>query len=152
MNKILMVMIFILVVLISAKLLLNNKLHHVNIEVKDSGAYGCGNDNEIKRLFDQRQSNVQVTACGVLIRILDDDNKGSRHQKFIIKLSSGQTLLIAHNIDIAPRIDGIQVGNEIKVYGEYEWNDKGGVIHWTHHDPDARHQDGWIEYNSKTYK
>ena len=35
---------------------------------------------------------------------LPDDNKGTRHQRFILKLSSGQTLLVAHNIDLADKI------------------------------------------------
>lgn len=41
---------------------------------------------------------------GVVDRALSDDNDGSRHQRFILRLASGQTLLIAHNIDISLRI------------------------------------------------
>ncbi len=72
--------------------------------------------------------------------ILSDDLNGSRHQRFIIELKSKQTLLIAHNIDLAPRID------------ELALNDQGGVIHWTHHDPDKIHIDGWILHNNNIYQ
>ena len=92
-------------------------------------------DKAIERAFENNQSNIQVGGSGKVIKILPDDTQGSRHQKFIIELNSGQTLLIAHNIDIAPRISNLNVGDHINFYGEYEWNSKGGVVHWTHHDP-----------------
>ena len=48
--------------------------------------------------------NSQVSGNGVVINILSDDNEGDRHQRFILRLPSGNTILIAHNIDRAPRI------------------------------------------------
>jgi hypothetical protein len=39
----------------------------------------------------------------------------------------------------------------ISFYGEYEWNNKGGVIHWTHHDPRGSHPDGWLLYDNRKY-
>lgn len=89
---------------------------------------------------------------GQVIKLLSDDNKGSRHQRFIIKLSSGQTLLVAHNIDIAPKIYSLQKGGEVSFCGEYEYNSKGGVVHWTHHDPQGRHRGGWLEYEGRKYE
>ena len=88
---------------------------------------------------------------GIVIRLLSDDNKGSRHQRFIIKESSGRTLLVAHNIDIAPKIYSLKKGDNITFCGEYEYNSKGGIIHWTHHDPRQHHRTGWLEYNGKKY-
>ena len=102
--------------------------------------------------FDSRLSNIQVSGTGVVIRILPDDNKGSRHQKFILRLSSGQTILVAHNIDLAPRINSISKNDEITFYGEYEWNKKGGVVHWTHRDPNQKHINGWLKHNGRTYQ
>ena len=87
-----------------------------------------------------------------MARLLPDDNDGSRHQRFILQLASGQTLLVAHNIDVAGRIDSLRVGDRVEFSGEYEWNPKGGVIHWTHHDPRGRHEAGWIRHGGKTYR
>lgn len=93
-----------------------------------------------------------VSDYGTVIRILDDDNMGSRHQRFIIKLSSGQTLLIAHNIDIAPRIGNLSMGDTVSFLGQYETNSKGGVIHWTHLDPKGLHAAGWLNHKGKIYQ
>lgn len=87
-----------------------------------------------------------------VFKLLNDDLEGSRHQRFLIKLSGGQTILIAHNIDLAARIDDLKKGDIVSINGEYEWNNKGGVIHWTHHDPAKRHSDGWIEHNGRRYQ
>lgn len=102
--------------------------------------------------FANRQSNVQVQGEGVVTKVLKDDLDGSRHQRFILKLDSGQTLLIAHNIDLAPRVDNLNSGDSVEFFGEYEWNPKGGVIHWTHHDPGGRHVAGWIKHQGRTYE
>lgn len=102
--------------------------------------------------YQNRQSDVQVEGSGRVMRLLADDNKGSRHQRFLLALPSGQTLLIAHNIDLAPRIDGLKMGDTVAFYGEYEWNKKGGVVHWTHHDPKGRHPGGWLKHNGRIYQ
>jgi hypothetical protein len=89
---------------------------------------------------------------GTVVRILPDDNDGSRHQRFVLRLANGRTLLIAHNIDLAPRIDGIREGDTVEFHGEFRSNDRGGVIHWTHHDPQRRHPGGWLRHRGKTYQ
>jgi hypothetical protein len=106
----------------------------------------------ISQAFADRLSNVQVEAEGRVSRVLKDDNDGSRHQRFIVQLHSGQTVLIAHNIDLAPRIAGIREGDAVSFYGEYEWNSQGGVMHWTHADPRGQHPAGWIRYNGRIYQ
>lgn len=100
----------------------------------------------------QWRSGQQVVASGQVIRILSDDNEGSRHQRFILELSSGQTLLVAHNIDLAPRIPMLSIGDTVRFNGEYEADPRGGVIHWTHHDPRGRHVTGWLEHRGKRYQ
>jgi molybdopterin converting factor small subunit len=113
-------------------------------------------DNEpdvtIAALYQQQQSDVQIEVTATVSRLLSDDNKGSRHQRFIVELADGHTLLVAHNIDLAPRVDGLSEGDEVTLFGEYEWNHKGGVMHWTHHDPANRHPHGWIRHKGQLYQ
>ena len=109
-------------------------------------------DKALKNAFDNKISEIQVGGSGKVINILPDDNQGSRHQRFILKLNSNQTLLIAHNIDLAPKIKNLKIGDHVNFYGEYEWNSKGGVIHWTHHDPNGRHEGGWLNHGGKLYQ
>ena len=102
--------------------------------------------------YANRRSNIQVSGEGTVMKLLPDDNEGSRHQKFIVRLASGQTLLVAHNIDVAPKIQSLRTGDRVQFSGEYEWNEKGGVVHWTHHDPGGRHTDGWLKHNGTLYQ
>ncbi|HIG64705.1 MAG TPA: DUF3465 domain-containing protein [Methyloprofundus sp.] len=81
-----------------------------------------------------------------------DDLQGAHYQRFLIELDSGQTLLIAHNIDFAPRIDTLSLGDRIEFYGEYEWTEQGGIIHWMHYDPAGIHEDGWILHDEFIYQ
>ena len=102
--------------------------------------------------FDNQKSDFQIQGEGVVTRILSDDLDGSRHQRFVLQISPKQTVLVAHNIDIANRLPSLTVNSTVEFYGEYEWNYLGGVIHWTHHDPDGYHIDGWLKYNEETYQ
>ena len=72
--------------------------------------------------------------------------------EFIVELGSGPTVLISPNIDLAPRIDSLAVGDRVAVRGQYEWNERGGVVHWTHRDPDGRRLGGWIKHDGRTYR
>ncbi|EIY4767177.1 DUF3465 domain-containing protein [Vibrio metoecus] len=110
------------------------------------------NDTVLQQAYQSQQSDIQVQGFGQVAKVLPDDNDGSRHQKFILKLNSGQTLLVAHNIDLAPRIPNVKVGDSVEFYGEYEWNKKGGVLHWTHKDPQNRHAHGWLKHNGQVYE
>lgn len=105
----------------------------------------------IAKAFTDKQSNIQVKQKGIITKILSDDTSGDRHQRMIVRLSNNQTLLITHNIDLAPRVPNPVVGKTLTFYGEYEWNDEGGVVHWTHKDPDGKHIAGWLEYDGKQY-
>jgi Protein of unknown function (DUF3465) len=109
-------------------------------------------DEVLAAAFEDRRRGVQVEGSGHVTRTLPDDNSGSRHQRFIVRLASGQTVLVAHNIDLANRVASVKAGDPIEFYGEYEWNAQGGVIHWTHRDPQRRHVDGWIKHDGRTYQ
>ena len=108
-----------------------------------------GPSDGIAAAYAAHRSDVQVTGAGVVLRLLSDDNDGSRHQRFILRLADGQTVLVAHNIDLAPRLEAIARGDTVRFNGEYEWNENGGVIHWTHRDPAGRHLAGWLEHGGR---
>lgn len=113
------------------------------------------NENGLKVIRDayaQQKNNVQVEASGTVKAILKDDNEGSRHQKFILSLDNGLTVLVAHNVDLAARIENLSKGDQVNFYGEYEFSQQGGVIHWTHLDPQKHHVDGWLKHQGKTYQ
>lgn len=123
------------------------------VQARSESVQSRGNsDAEIADVFSSHDSNRQITGKGIVVKLLPDDNNGSRHQKFIIRLASGQTLLVAHNIDLAPRVASIREGDSVNFSGEYEWNEKGGVLHWTHRDPNGSHAAGWLEHNGKKYQ
>jgi hypothetical protein len=109
-------------------------------------------DAALSQAYQNQQSNLQIQGDGIVVKILPNDTQGSQHQRFILKLSTGQTLLVAHNIDLAPGIESLNEGDTVEFNGEYEWNEKGGVIHWTHHDPQNLHVSGWLKHNGQTYQ
>jgi hypothetical protein len=119
---------------------------------QDTATQTSGGDQPLTAAFESHRSNVQVEGSGRVSRVLPDDNDGSRHQRFIVQLGTGQTVLVAHNIDLAARVASLKVGDPVEFNGEYEWNERGGVIHWTHRDPQRRHVDGWIRHNGRTYQ
>ena len=92
-------------------------------------------------------------AKGRVIKLLADDNDGIRHQKFLIRLPDRSTLLVVHNVDLAPRLDDLAVGDEVEVCGEFVENDRGGLVHWTHHAPPrSAHAAGWIRHMGRIYE
>jgi hypothetical protein len=109
-------------------------------------------DQRLARAFEQHESDIQVEGQGIVTRLLADDNEGSRHQRFIIELKTGQTILISHNIDLALRIDSLEAGDEVTFFGEYVWNSQGGTVHWTHLDPKGRHVAGWVKHKGRVYQ
>ena len=108
-------------------------------------------DDSIDQAFARGQSDLVLTESATVIRELADDTVGDKHQRILVVLDSGLTVLIAHNIDLARRVSGLRRGKPIRFRGEYEFNSKGGVMHWTHHDPKGWHEDGWIEYAGELY-
>ena len=89
---------------------------------------------------------------GKVYRLLPDDNEGTTHQRFLLRLDDGSSLLVAHNTSLAPRLNGLKPGDVVEFCGEFVDNDKGGLVHWTHRDPRGRHAAGWLRHNGRIYE
>ncbi|WP_440875434.1 DUF3465 domain-containing protein [Thalassotalea sp. PLHSN55] len=93
-----------------------------------------------------------MRASGFIKTILPDDVQGAKHQRFVVQLTNHKTVLVIHNIDISGKIGQLKVGAKISFQGEFIWNNRGGMVHWTHKDPHGKHSDGWIKYQGKIYQ
>lgn len=109
------------------------------------------NDSEVLVAQDSHAVKTMVTATMQVKKLLAYDMKGRAHQKFLLNASNGTTILVAHSIDSAPKVP-IQPGDVITIHGEYIWNAKGGLIHWTHHSDTPRHEGGYIDFNGSRYQ
>jgi hypothetical protein len=116
----------------------------------DTARVAAAADGAVAEVFHARRSNLEVVAGGRVVRVLPDDRAGARHERFIVRIRD-VSVLVAHNLDLAPRVP-VSEGDSVELRGEYEWNPKGGVIHWTHRDPDGRHQSGWIRHRGRLYQ
>lgn len=109
----------------------------------------------MQQRYKKADTDTWIEDSGVVIRLLSDDREGSQHQRFVVRIGGGQTLLIAHNIELAERVP-LGIGDRISFRGVYEFNDEGGLVHWTHHDPYALPQDrqkngGYVKFRSRRY-
>ncbi len=101
--------------------------------------------------FNEKRDGAWVVGTGTVERILRDDTKAPRHQRFVVEIVPGQTMLVAHNIDFAPRVP-LKPGDTIAFRGEYVWNVQGGVLHWTHRDKRDKNAGGWIVWKGQNFR
>lgn len=120
------------------------------VTVSGSQAGNAGGLDQIRAAQNDPDARFWVTVQGKVVKNLRDDRDGSAHQRFLLEVAPDITLLVAHNIDLARWVP-VQEGSKIIITGEYVWNKRGGVLHWTHHDPRGR-QGGWIELNGQRYE
>lgn len=95
--------------------------------------------------------NVEVTVTAKVLKMLPEDTRGLPHEQFLLLLNNGTTVKVAHDTKMAPRVP-LEAGDVVCIHGEYIWNEKGGVIHWTHHAAGGRHEGGWIDFNGMRYQ
>lgn len=108
-------------------------------------------ETEVAAAQNNRQSHVVVTCTLPVKRMLRPDEKGEKHEKFLLQVSNGTTILVAHNTSRAPSVP-LSAGDIVTVHGEYIWNAKGGVIHWTHKSDTPRHEGGYIDFKGQRYQ
>ena len=121
-----------------------------------SSLLSCGKPGNLEELalgqaHERQLSDVLVQGGGRVKMVLGDDTRGARHQHLLVEVPEGFTVKIAHNIDLATRVPAV-VGETLEFRGVYEFNEKGGVVHWTHEDPDGKHSGGWIRHRGRVYE
>lgn len=104
----------------------------------------------MNRILNKLDTGTWIEGTGLVRRLIADDNDGARHQRFVLDMRNGQSILMAHNLDLADRVP-VGVGDRIRFRGMYEWNELGGLVHWTHHDPLGIEDGGFIRYRGKVY-
>jgi hypothetical protein len=105
----------------------------------------------LNRGYGIEDTGTWIEGSGVVRRLLPDDDDGGRHQRFVLDLRNGLTLLIAHNLDLAARVP-LGLGDRVHFRGMYEWSDLGGLVHWTHRDPLGIEEGGFVRYRARTYR
>ena len=101
------------------------------------------------------QSHLEVTASGSVARVLGLRNGPSgEHEGFLLHLRGaeghGLTVRVEDNTDITGPMD-VHAGDDAVVRGEYIYDPRGGIIHYTHHDPRGHHVSGYVRVNGRTY-
>ncbi len=93
---------------------------------------------------------VEVVTSAQVWRLLPTDNKGLRHQKFLIRLNNGTAVLVANDLTVGQMVP-VNPGDTVEIKGEYIWTSRGGVLHWTHRS-DNDHPGGWIRLGDQIYQ
>jgi hypothetical protein len=100
--------------------------------------------------YGKKDDETWIRTSGTVVRLLPDDPDEALHQRFVLRIPDGQTLLIAHNLELSERVP-LGLGDRVTVRGVYEWNPLGGLVHWTHADPLGLEDGGYIEYRRRAY-
>jgi hypothetical protein len=122
---------------------------------------GCGagkpeqpDDGRICSLYAQGASHVEVLAEGTVVALMGTSSgRSGDHEGFLLKLNKQCDLLL--RIEVNTSITGpvpLRPGESVEIKGEYDTDSTGGVIHWTHHDPEGRHVNGYLIAAGKTYR
>ena len=108
-------------------------------------------ESALAQAIREKRSKVWVEGEALIVHLLKDDRDPPRHQRCLADVLGNHTIKISHNIDLAPRVPW-RKGQTVRFRGRFEWNDKGGVVHWTHHDPKGRKEGGWLEVAGQRYR
>ncbi len=99
--------------------------------------------------YDRSSHGEWIEDRGLVVQLFANDGEDD-HQRFVVRLATGQTLLIAHNLELAARIP-LGIGDRVSFRGVYEWNGRGGAVHWTHHDPHGGDEAGFVRLRDTVY-
>lgn len=109
------------------------------------------NDSDIVRAVNDQRRVDYVEGGGLVVtKILPDDNRGLKHQKWLVRLSNGITMQAVYNSDMCPRVP-VKAGDVIGMGGQFIWTKSGALLHWLHGDPKKRRPDGFVYVNGKYF-
>jgi hypothetical protein len=120
-------------------------------QIPDTATDLTGTQQEILQAQAQKLRNVEVLITAQVYRLLPTDEKGLRHQKFLIRLANGTKVLVANDLTVGQMVP-CHPGDILQIRGEYIWTRRGGVLHWTHHSDTRDHPGGWIRLGTQTYQ
>jgi hypothetical protein len=103
--------------------------------------------------YGSQATNQEVIAHGRVGEILGTrPGRSGSHEGFLLKLDGDcdLTLKVETNVSITGPVP-IHRGEIVIVKGEYVYDPLGGILHWTHHDPEGRHVAGYVVSDGKTY-
>jgi hypothetical protein len=103
----------------------------------------------------QQRSKVEVTASGSVAKVLGTRRGPSGvHTGFLLHLRGsegrGLTVRVEDNVDLTGPIP-IRAGDDVEVRGEYIYDPRGGLIHYTHRDPRGRRAGGYVRIGNRMY-
>ncbi len=102
------------------------------------------------------RSRVEVTANGAIARIFGArEGPSGTHLGFLLHLAGseghGLTVRVEDNLDLTGPIP-LDEGEAAIVRGEYIYDSRGGLIHYTHRDPRGRHDAGYVQAGGRIYQ
>jgi len=117
-----------------------------------SGPAGADGNAAVYDAWRSQRSRVEVTA---VVRDLGlRRGPSGLHEGFLLHLDGaaghGLTVRVEDNVDITGPI-ALRLGDAVEVRGEYIYDSRGGLIHYTHHDPRARHPGGYVRVGNRTF-
>ncbi len=110
------------------------------------------NSEVLKSISIKKESKFIEIQNATVQQLLRDDNRGIRHQKWLVQINPDTTIMVVYNIDLAERVP-LTVGDTINLGGELVFDDRTGepLMHWTHEDPRHKRRMGYVLFNGKKY-
>jgi hypothetical protein len=119
------------------------------------GAGASAPNAEIYAAWQQHRSPVEVSANGTIVKVLGiRGGRSGRHEGFLVHLSGNEahdlTIRVEDNVDLTGPIP-LHAGDAVELRGEYIFDPRGGILHYTHRDPRGRHPSGYVRVNGRMY-
>jgi hypothetical protein len=117
---------------------------------------GADGNGAVYDAWAHHRSRIEVTAAGSVARILGTrEGRSGAHEGFLLHLRGasgrGLTVRVEDNVDLTGPIP-LAPGDDVEVRGEYIYDPRGGLIHYTHTDPRGRHPGGYVRVGDKIYR